>query len=53
MREITQIEALIIPHVLREPNSIIVLLFIHVFANLSREEAGHLNFSAFGISCIN
>ena len=28
LRQITQTEALIIPHILREPNSIIVLLFI-------------------------
>ena len=28
LRRITQTEALIIPHILREPNSIIVLLFI-------------------------
>ena len=27
LRQITQTEALVIPHILREPNSIIVLLF--------------------------
>ena len=35
---ITQTEALVIPHILREPNSIIVLLFIKRSPNLSFEE---------------
>ena len=36
---LSQIEALVIPHILREPNSIIVLLFIKKSATLSFEEA--------------
>ena len=32
--EITQTEVLIIPHILREPNSIIVLLFIYIYIGL-------------------
>ena len=31
LRRITQTEALLIPHILREPNSIIVLLFIYFY----------------------
>ena len=38
MRQITQTEALVIPHILREPNSIIVLLFTKRSANISLEE---------------
>ena len=34
LRQITQTEALIIPHILREPNSIIVLLFICIYIEL-------------------
>ena len=34
LRQITQIEALIIPDILREPNSIIVLLFIYIYIGL-------------------
>ena len=30
LRHITQNEALIVPHILRKPNSIIVLLFIRI-----------------------
>ncbi len=34
LRQITQTEALIIPHILRELNSIIVLLFICIYIGL-------------------
>ena len=34
LRQITQTEALIISHILREPNSIIVLLFICIYIGL-------------------
>ena len=61
-KPITQTEALIIPHILREPNSII-LIYLFVFANLFLEEVicilnfglssiSHLYF-AFGVSSIN
>ena len=33
LRQITQIEALIIPHILREADSIIVLLFFENYLN--------------------
>ena len=39
IRQITQTEALVIPHIPREPNSIIVLLFVKRWVNLSIEEA--------------
>ena len=38
LRQITQTEALIIRHILREPNLIIVLLFICIFIRLSKQE---------------
>ena len=50
LRQITQTEALIIPHILREPNSIIVLSFICI-ANLFLEEV--ICILNFGISSIN
>ena len=61
LRQITQTEALIIPHILREPNSIIVLLFICIYIGLrvnacivrTRKLLSHLYFPAFGISSIN
>ena len=49
--EVTQTEALIIPHILREPNSIIVLLFICIL-NFGISSISHVYF-AFGISSIN
>ena len=48
---ITQTEASIIPHILREPNSIIVLLFICTL-NFGISSISHMYF-AFGISSIN
>ena len=51
-RQITQTEALIIPHILREPNSIIVLLFIFIWKPFSRRNRPFV-FFAFGISSIN
>ena len=62
LRQITQTEGLRIPHILREPNSIIVLLFIcicepfpwksHLYLEISINSISHLYF-AFGISSIN
>ena len=34
LRQVTQTEALIIPHIQREPNSIIALLFICIYIGL-------------------
>ena len=59
LRQITQTEGLIIPHILREPNSIIVFVFANVFleeviciSNFGISSISHLYF-AFGISSIN
>ena len=51
LRQITQTEALMIPHILREPNSIIVLLFICISKPFPWRS--HLYFPAFGISSIS
>ncbi len=63
LRQITQTEALIISHILREPNSIIVLLFICIYIGLrvnacivnknTQDTLSNLYFPAFGISSIN
>ena len=51
LRQVTQTKALIIPHFLREPNSIIVLLFICICESFPWRR--HLYFPAFGKKSIN
>ena len=54
LRQITQTEALIIPHILREPNSIIVLLFIFfIYFSSYYLLLIYSYFPAFGISRMN